>query len=109
MEYLDFEDSIKQLVDKIVETKKINNEDNKIDLTDTIKNLENELKKKRKEIYANLNAWQKVQLSRHPQRPYSMDYIKALTKSLAWSPYPLRDVTGAVTNNSFFVVCVLIK
>ena len=80
MEYLDFEDSIKKLVDKIVETKKINNEDDKIDLTDTIKNLENELKKKRKEIYSNLNAWQKVQLSRHPQRPYSMDYIKALTK-----------------------------
>ena len=39
MEYLDFEDSIKKLVDKIVETKKINNEDDKIDLTDTIKNL----------------------------------------------------------------------
>ena len=80
MDYLEFEKSIQKLIDKITETKKINNEDKKIDLRDTITNLEDQLKKKRKEVYENLSAWQKVQVSRHPKRPYSMDYIESLTK-----------------------------
>ena len=37
------------------------------------------LKKKKEEIYCNLSAWQRVQLSRHPSRPYTLDYINALS------------------------------
>jgi acetyl-CoA carboxylase carboxyl transferase subunit alpha len=49
-----------------------------VDVTETCKNIENKLEEKKKEIYGNLNAWQRVQLSRHPNRPYTLDYIKAL-------------------------------
>ena len=47
----------------------------------TIIDLENKLKEKRTEIYENLSAWQRVQLSRHPERPYTLDYIKAITNN----------------------------
>ncbi|MEE2953945.1 MAG: acetyl-CoA carboxylase carboxyltransferase subunit alpha [Bacteroidota bacterium] len=81
MNYLDFEKPIEQLATKLEEANNLNKNDTNIDLTQTITNLENELKKKRKEIYGNLNAWQKVQLSRHPQRPYALDYINAFTRN----------------------------
>jgi acetyl-CoA carboxylase carboxyl transferase subunit alpha len=45
-----------------------------------IKMLENKIKNKRKEIYSNLTGWQKVQLSRHPERPYTLYYIKQMCR-----------------------------
>ena len=79
MEYLDFEKPIKELTEKLVKAKEIG-EDKDIDISKTISDIENQIKNKRKEIYSNLSSWQKVQLSRHPNRPYALDYINDITK-----------------------------
>lgn len=55
-------------------------EEGVIDVSDKIKELENKIKSETKEIYANLNGWQKVQLSRHPERPYTTFYIEHIFK-----------------------------
>ena len=78
MEYLDFELPIKELYDQLEKCKLIG-EESKIDVSETCLQIEKKLKKKKKEIYGNLSAWQRVQLSRHPSRPYTLDYINALT------------------------------
>ena len=77
MEYLDFELPIKDLNEQIEKCTVIG-EESDIDVSDTLKNIEQKLEQKKKEIYGNLTAWQRVQLSRHPNRPYTMDYIRAL-------------------------------
>ena len=80
MEYLDFEKPIEELVIKLEKAKELG-KDQEIDVTNTIADIELQLKKKRKEVYENLTSWQKVQVSRHPNRPYAMDYILALTNN----------------------------
>ena len=77
MEFLDFELPIKELQDQIAKCKAIGNESS-VDVTETCKNLSEKLEATKSEIYGNLSAWQKVQLSRHPSRPYALDYIHAL-------------------------------
>ncbi|HUH25788.1 MAG TPA: acetyl-CoA carboxylase carboxyltransferase subunit alpha [Flavobacterium sp.] len=77
MEYLDFELPIKELNDQLDKCQLIG-EESSIDVTDTCKNIEKKLEETKKEIYGNLTAWQRVQLSRHPNRPYTLDYIHAL-------------------------------
>ncbi|HLN96541.1 MAG TPA: acetyl-CoA carboxylase carboxyltransferase subunit alpha [Flavobacterium sp.] len=77
MEYLDFELPIKELVDQLDKCQVIGKESN-VDVTDTCKQIEKRLAETRKTIYKNLTAWQRVQLSRHPNRPYTLDYIKAM-------------------------------
>lgn len=76
-QYLDFERPIKELYDQI-EQLKATAEKNKIDLTDSIQQLEGKILDKKKEITAHLTNWQKVQLSRHPDRPYTLAYIKRM-------------------------------
>ena len=77
MEYLDFELPIKELTEQLDKCSLIGQESD-IDVSDTCKNIEKKLEQTKKDIYGNLTAWQRVQLSRHPNRPYTMDYIKAL-------------------------------
>ena len=77
MEYLDFELPIKELADQLEKCTIIGQESD-VDVSDTCKNIEKKLEDTKKEIYKNLTAWQRVQLSRHPNRPYTLDYIKAL-------------------------------
>lgn len=77
MEYLDFELPIKELNDQLDKCQIIGAESD-VDVTETCKNIEKKLEETKKEIYGNLNAWQRVQLSRHPNRPYTLDYINAL-------------------------------
>ena len=77
MEYLDFELPIKDITDQIDKCKSIGNESS-VDVTETCNLLADKLHKKKVEIYENLTAWQRVQMSRHPSRPYTLDYIKAL-------------------------------
>ena len=76
--YLDFEKPIEELNDQIVKTKEIG-EKGKVDITSTLKELENKLENITKEIYDNLSPWQRVQVSRHAERPYTLDYINAIT------------------------------
>ncbi len=77
MEYLDFELPIKELEEQLDKCMSIG-EESEIDVTETCKQIEKKLVAKKKEIYGNLSAWQRVQMSRHPSRPYTMDYIKAI-------------------------------
>ncbi|MDX1719746.1 MAG: acetyl-CoA carboxylase carboxyltransferase subunit alpha, partial [Salegentibacter mishustinae] len=53
-------------------------EESDVDVTATCRQIEKKLKATRKDIYKNLTAWQRVQLSRHPNRPYTLDYINAI-------------------------------
>jgi acetyl-CoA carboxylase carboxyl transferase subunit alpha len=79
MEYLEFELPIKELHDQLDKCKLIGSESD-VDVTETCIQIEEKLDKTKKEIYENLTAWQRVQLSRHPSRPYTLDYINALTE-----------------------------
>jgi acetyl-CoA carboxylase carboxyl transferase subunit alpha len=76
--YLDFEEPIKAIENQIEQTKEIG-ASSEIDMTDKIKELESKLVEKTKEIFSELTPWQRVQLSRHPDRPYSLAYINAIT------------------------------
>ena len=76
MEYLDFEQPIQELEEQL--QKCCDWYESDVDVTTTCQ-IEDKLLSTKKEIYGNLTPWQRVQLSRHPQRPYTMDYIKALS------------------------------
>lgn len=77
MEYLDFELPIKELEEQLVKCNLIG-EESDVDVSDTCKQIQTKLEETKKNIYKNLSPWQRVQLSRHPNRPYTLDYIKAL-------------------------------
>ena len=77
MEYLDFELPIKELEDQLQKCEIIGTE-SEVDVSETCKQIENKLNATKKEIYKNLTPWQRVQMSRHPSRPYTSDYINAL-------------------------------
>ncbi|MDM1346744.1 acetyl-CoA carboxylase carboxyltransferase subunit alpha [Myroides marinus] len=77
MEYLDFELPIKELEEQLTKCALIG-EESDVDVSATCKQIEKKLEETKKNIYKNLTAWQRVQLSRHPNRPYTLDYIKAL-------------------------------
>ncbi len=77
MEYLDFEMPIKELQDQL-EKCQIIGEESDVDVSATCKKIEKKLAAAKKDIYKNLTPWQRVQLSRHPNRPYTLDYIKAI-------------------------------
>ena len=77
MEYLDFEYPIKELKEQLEKCCEIGL-DSDVDLSATCKKIEKKLEKTKKEIYKNLTPWQRVQLSRHPNRPYTLDYISAI-------------------------------
>lgn len=74
---LDFEKPILELEHKVSEMKKL--EDN-LDIKEEIKNLEEKVLSLKKSIYDNLTRWQRVQLARHPERPYTLDYILMITE-----------------------------
>jgi len=78
MEYLDFEEPLKELEDQLQECKLIGDK-SEIDVSETCKKLREKIKITKNQIYKNISPWQRVQLSRHPSRPYTLDYIKALT------------------------------
>ena len=76
-QFLDFEKPIKDLYDQIDQIN-LTAEKNKIDLSDSVRQLEEKILDKKKEITQNLTSWQKVQLSRHPDRPYTLSYIERI-------------------------------
>ena len=79
MVFLDFEKPLETLYEQLEKLRQVG-EEGELDVTEQIKELENRIRAKRKEIYANLNGWQKVQLSRHPERPYTLFYISQMCK-----------------------------
>ncbi|MFT4642434.1 MAG: acetyl-CoA carboxylase carboxyl transferase subunit alpha [Candidatus Azotimanducaceae bacterium] len=112
MEYLDFELPIKELVDQLEKCALIGQESD-VDVSETCEKLEIKLEKTRKEIYKNLTAWQRVQLSRHPNRPYTMDYINAIAADSFMELHGDRNVKddkamvgglGKIGNQSFMFI-----
>jgi acetyl-CoA carboxylase carboxyl transferase subunit alpha len=91
MEYLDFELPIKELEDQLNKCRLIG-EESDVDVTETCQNIELKLRNTRKEIFKNLTAWQRVQLSRHPSRPYTLDFINALTQGTFMELHGDRNV-----------------
>ncbi|EDM43914.1 acetyl-CoA carboxylase, carboxytransferase component, alpha subunit [unidentified eubacterium SCB49] len=77
MEYLEFELPIKELQEQYEKACQIG-ADSEVDVSNTCKQIEKKLKDTKKDIYKNLTPWQRVLLSRHPNRPYTMDYINAM-------------------------------
>ncbi|MEZ4696387.1 MAG: acetyl-CoA carboxylase carboxyltransferase subunit alpha [Rhodothermales bacterium] len=75
---LDFEKPLNELEKRLTEMRRINSESVEIDLSDQITDLEARVEELRVSIYRNLTRWQRVQIARHPLRPYTLDYIQAL-------------------------------
>lgn len=73
----DFEKPIADLYDQLEKVKQVA-EKSKVDVAATVKELEQKIEKTRKEVYGNLSGWQKVQISRHPDRPYTLQYIEQI-------------------------------
>src|SRR6202166_4603762 len=77
-QFLDFEKPIKELFDEI-EKLRLTAEKTKVDLSDSINKLYDQVTERRRDITSHLTPWQKVQLSRHPDRPYTMKYIEKMS------------------------------
>lgn len=77
--HLEFERPIEELETKIAEMKHLAH-DSGVDVADAVKSLEVQLESLKKETFQNLTRWQRVQVSRHPERPYTLDYIYELTE-----------------------------
>lgn len=81
MVFLEFEKPLEELYEKLNKLKEIAADgEEDIDVTEMVKALENKIRNKRREIYSNLSGWQKVQLSRHPERPYTLYYINQMCR-----------------------------
>jgi acetyl-CoA carboxylase carboxyl transferase subunit alpha len=78
MVLFDFEKPIEELIEQLEKANQTH-EKGKVDMADTIAQLEKKIEVARKEIYSKLTGWQKVQISRHPDRPYTLDYINNIT------------------------------
>jgi len=79
MTFMDFEKPLEALYEQLEKLKEVG-EKGELDVTDMVRELENKIKTKRKEIFASLTGWQKVQLSRHPERPYTLYYVTTMCK-----------------------------
>jgi acetyl-CoA carboxylase carboxyl transferase subunit alpha len=75
----EFEKPIYELYEQLESVKKAQ-EKSKVDMSSSIKELEEKIEAKKKEVYSNLNGWEKVQVSRHPERPYTLRYIELLSE-----------------------------
>ena len=79
MVFLDFEQPLEKLYEQLEKIQQVG-EESEVDVTTMVRDLESKIKQTRKEIYGNLTGWQKVQLSRHPERPYTLYYIEQMCK-----------------------------
>ncbi len=79
MVFLEFEEPLEKLYEQLEKIKQVD-EEGLVDMSDTLLELENRIKQTRKEIYSNLSGWQRVQLSRHPERPYTLYYIEQMCR-----------------------------
>ncbi len=91
MTYLDFEKPIEELEKELAKLKDVA-EKSKVDVTKSVAELEEKIITTRKEIYTNLTAWQRVQVSRHPERPYTLAYIEYLSKGTFFELHGDRTV-----------------
>jgi acetyl-CoA carboxylase carboxyl transferase subunit alpha len=76
--FFDFEKPIQELIDQLDKAKETHAK-GKINMTDTIESLSGKIEEAKKTVYGHLSGWQKVQISRHPERPYALDYINGIS------------------------------
>lgn len=79
MVFLEFEQPLEKLYEQLAKINEVA-EEGVIDVSDKVKELETKIRNTRKEIYSNLTGWQRVQLSRHPERPYTLYYIEQMCR-----------------------------
>lgn len=91
MTFLDFEKPIQELVEQLEKAQQTH-EKGKVNMSTTIKDLQNKIQEVRKNIYSNLTPWQKVQVSRHPDRPYVLAYMNAITDNTFFELHGDRSV-----------------
>lgn len=112
MEYLDFELPIKELQEQLEKCTIIGQESD-VDVTETCMKIEKKLIETKKRIFKNLTAWQRVQLSRHPSRPYTLDHVRALFGDSFLELHGDRNVKddkamigglGKIGNQTFMVI-----
>ena len=112
MEYLDFELPLKDLKDQLDKCTLIGDE-SKVDVRDTCKKLKLKIENTKKKIYSNISPWQRVQLSRHPSRPYTLDYINSLTEGSFLELHGDRNISddkamigglGKIFDQSFMLI-----
>ena len=112
MEYLDFEAPLKELEEQLKECKIIGDKSD-VDVSETCEKLLYKIEITKKEIYKNITPWQRVQLSRHPSRPYTLDYIKALTNGSFLELHGDRNISddkamiggfGKINDQSFLFI-----
>ena len=77
---LDFEKPLEELLEQLEKAQATHDKGN-VDMSDTVAQLTKKINNEKKELYKNLTGWQKVQISRHPDRPYTLDYIAAIAKN----------------------------
>lgn len=80
MTYLDFEKPIEELEKQLEKLKEVAVK-SKVDVSKSVTDLEQKIKEKTLEIYQNLTPWQRVQVSRHPDRPYTLAYIESISNN----------------------------
>ncbi|HET8828164.1 MAG TPA: acetyl-CoA carboxylase carboxyltransferase subunit alpha [Pelobium sp.] len=73
----DFEKPIADLIGQVEKVKQVA-EKTKVDMSATLKELDEKIEKTKTEVYSNLTGWQQVQISRHPERPYTLQYIESI-------------------------------
>jgi acetyl-CoA carboxylase carboxyl transferase subunit alpha len=73
--WFDFEKDIQEFYLQLDKAQKTH-EEGKLDMSDMISTIQGKIKEAQQAVYANLSGWQKVQISRHPERPYTLDYIE---------------------------------
>lgn len=88
---LDFEQPIGELMEQLEKAKQISDK-GKVDTSQLIRELEQKINSTRKQLYEHLSPWQRVQVSRHPDRPYSLSYIEAITNNNFTEYYGDRTV-----------------
>ena len=112
MEYLDFELPLKELKDQL-DNCNIIGDKSQIDIRDTSKKLKEKIEAKKKEIYSNVTPWQRVQLSRHPSRPYTLDYLNFITNNNFLELHGDRNISddkamigglGKIDNQTFMFI-----
>ena len=112
MEYLEFELPIKDIMDQIDKCKS-DKDGRSMEASKTYKILQKKLDETKKSIYGNLTPWQKVQLSRHPNRPYTLDYIENILGDSFLELHGDRNISddkamigglGKIDNQTFMII-----
>ena len=100
---LEFEKPLRELTRQVDELRQRSLETN-VDLTSEIQSIESKIESTGQEIYSSLSAWQKVQIARHPKRPYALDYIQAICENFQelHGDRQFKDDRAIVGGTAFF-------